>query len=183
MNPKKLLILLAFTSIALCLLPNATIKVKTNHLTTHPHTLQDFKNQLAGPPKSGYCEKSRSNLYYISNRYWCGGSTNNLIIFYVNVTFAVGVSAANYSFDLPSNFGLGGYSMMDGEAKVVEKANIQSSRELNFWQTLHRGVHTLEVYGAENCCDQATRWTFLVDNITYSFNVHNLNSFNIECPG
>jgi len=55
-----------------------------------------------------------TNLYHVSNRHFCHTSTKTLIVFYVNVTFSVSVKSANYSFDLPSNFGLGGCSYMDG---------------------------------------------------------------------
>ena len=128
----RLLFFLLTTTFTLSQLTNSSIHVKTNHLETHPHTLQDFKDQLAGKPVAGYCERDLTNLYTISNRHWCYRGKDNLIIFYVNVTFGVGVKA-NYSFDLPSNFGLGGYSLMDGEIQVTEKANLANTRELNFW--------------------------------------------------
>ena len=114
---KKLLFLTLATSLAICILPNSTIYVKTNNLNATPHELQDFKDQLAGKPKPGYCERKLNNLYYVSNKAWCGGSTDRNIVYYVNVTFSLAVGKHNYSFTLPSNFGFGGISMIDGVIK------------------------------------------------------------------
>ena len=50
MNLRKLTLLLVILNTIICSLPNATIFVKTNHLVHHPHSLQDFKDELAGEP-------------------------------------------------------------------------------------------------------------------------------------
>ena len=61
-----------------------------------------------------------------------------------------------YSFRTPTDFGLGGFSLMDGQMMVQETSDIWeggSSTKLDFSTTLNRGMHVLELFGAEGCCD------------------------------
>ena len=51
-----------------------------------------------------------------------------------------------------------------------------NAMHLNFEVKLTKGVHVLEVYGAELCCDGLTTWKFKRNNTAWLlFNVYNLN--------
>ena len=98
----------------------------------------------------------------VSNQALCGrGASKKNVGFYYRVTFANGYNNAKWSFRTPTDFGLGGVSMMDG--KVMKKSTSDiwqngKSTKLNFEVTLNKGNHILELYGAESCCDGQTTW-------------------------
>jgi hypothetical protein len=53
--------------------------------------------------------------------------------------------------------------MMDGKTMKSHKKDIWSggkATQLNFISVLTAGQHTLEVYGAESCCDGTAKWAF-----------------------
>jgi hypothetical protein len=77
--------------------------------------------------------------------------------------FPVGKDGMEYSFRLPTDFGLGGISMLDGAEMKRETSDIWeggSSTKLDFTATLDRGNHYILVYGSEGCCDGTTSWSF-----------------------
>ncbi len=53
--------------------------------------------------------------------------------------------------------------------------------DYNFNVTLMEGMHVLEIYGAEGCCDGQTSWAFAVDNSEWlDFTTENLNMFRYQ---
>jgi hypothetical protein len=134
---------------------------------------------MAKPSPKGYCEKQVTYMMYVSNRRLCGGKINRNIGFYYKVTFTVGQDGDNYNFKIPNDFGLGGVSMLDGKTMKVYKKDMWAggkATQLNFAATLNAGLHTLEVYGAEGCCDGTARWYFQVNGGKWlDFTVGNLD--------
>jgi hypothetical protein len=63
----------------------------------------------------GYCEKFVTHMNYVSNRKLCGGSVNKNIGFYFKVTFTVFEDDEAYVWKIPTDFGHGGVSMIDGK--------------------------------------------------------------------
>ena len=56
--------------------------------------------------------------------------------------------------------------MIDGKIIKNHKKDIWSggkATQLNFVTELDKGMHTLEVYGAEGCCDGVAKWQFQVN--------------------
>ena len=54
----------------------------------------------------------------------------------------------------------------------------QDSTALDFCATLTKGNHLIEMYGAEDCCDQETSWSFQVDDGEWlDFTTENLDTF------
>ena len=52
---------------------------------------------------------------------------------------------------------------MDGKMMKQETGDIWSdgnSDKLDFVTNLTEGMHYLEIYGAEGCCDGTTKWSF-----------------------
>jgi hypothetical protein len=91
------------------------------------------------------------------------------------------MNGTTYSFKTPTDFGHGGLTMMDGKIMKQHKKNIWEggkSTKLDFSVTLDEGMHYLEIYGAERCCDGTTRWSFKVNSSKwYSFTTKNLNIY------
>lgn len=103
----------------------------------------------------GYCAKHVSSVGAMSNRRLCGGKTNRNIGWWYKVTFSANEGDV-YSFKLPVDFGFGGVSVLDGKFMKVERKDIWGkgrASNLNFEARMTAGMHTLEVYGAETCCD------------------------------
>jgi len=72
-----------------------------------------FKAHMQSEPTQGYCERNDlNNMNQVSNQAICGGSKRD-IAFHFTVEFSVN-QAALYSFKVPTDFGFGGYSLMDG---------------------------------------------------------------------
>jgi hypothetical protein len=52
------------------------------------------------------------------------------------------------------------------------------SNKLDFSKTFNKGNHMIEIYGAEGCCDETTRWSFRVNNCDWlDFTTENLNFY------
>jgi hypothetical protein len=71
--------------------------------------------------------------------------------------------------------------MMDGKVMKQETKDIWASgrsTKLNIKVKLDGGMHVLEVYGAEGCCDGTTTWKFKVNSGKWEdFTVTNLNRY------
>jgi hypothetical protein len=96
----------------------------------------------------------------VSNKAICKGVSSNAGYYY-KITFPTGDDGTTYSFKLPNDFGLGGMSILDGKVMKTETKDMWhggNAGHLNFKATINAGMHTLEVYGAEKCCDGTTRW-------------------------
>jgi hypothetical protein len=131
-------------SISSCLFPKNAI----SHLGA-------LKAAMQKKPSKGYCEKIVPSMAKVSNRILCGGVNRN-VGYYYKVSFPVGENGTQYSFKLPTDFGLGGVSILDGKIMKQESKDIWNSgraTQLNFAANLTAGQHVLEVYGAEGCCD------------------------------
>jgi hypothetical protein len=114
----------------------------------------------------------------VSNNYLCKGVKKN-VGFYYKITFPVCNDGSLYRFMVPTDFGRGGISMMDGKVIRSTKSNIWQggrSKKLDFSIKLNRGNHVLELYGSEGCCDGTTSWKFAVGKSKWmTFSTNNLN--------
>jgi hypothetical protein len=59
----------------------------------------------------------------VSNKQLCGGVNKN-VGYYYKVSFPVGENGTEYSFKIPTDFGLGGLSLLDGKIMKQESKNI-----------------------------------------------------------
>jgi len=160
---------------------DATISVKTVKFNKNAiKNLGALKSAMQKQSQKGYCKKVVPSMAQVSNKKLCGGVNRN-VGYYYKVSFPVGQNGTEYSFRLPTDFGLGGVSMLDGKIMKQESKDIWSSgraTNLNFAITLNAGQHVLEVYGAEGCCDGTTKWQFAVNKGTWmEFTSVNLNRF------
>jgi hypothetical protein len=56
--------------------------------------------------------------------------------------------------------------MLDGKIMKQEIKNIWEggkSKKLDYSVTLTEGMHVIEIFGAERCCDGTTKWSFSVE--------------------
>jgi hypothetical protein len=71
------------------------------------------------------------------------------------------------------------FELLDGKTMKTYSKDIwagATKTKLNFAATLTAGVHVLEVYGAEGCCDGTSRWYFQVnDGKWLDFTIDNLD--------
>jgi len=143
-------------------LTSTTMEVKTTKFTKN--AIKDFgklKAAMQKPSPKGYCEKSVQHMKSVSNRKLCGGSNARNIGYYFRTTFPVGTNGLKYSFKTPTDFGYGGLVMLDGKIMKQERNGIWQggkSTKLDFTIELSSGMHVLEYYGSENCCDGVTSW-------------------------
>ncbi len=85
------------------------------YIKTIPYTstmignLGGFKDSLAAPSPSGYCEKNVDNMLAVGNQALCGGGARD-VGFYFKVTFPVANDGDSYAFKTPTDFGYGGLS-------------------------------------------------------------------------
>jgi len=116
----------------------------------------------------------------VSNKALCGG-TNRNVGYYYRVAFPVGTDKTTYSFKTPTDFGHGGVVFMDGKMVKQYKSDIWQggkSTKLDLTVTLDKGMHYLEIYGAEGCCDGTTRWSFSFNGGKWMiFTTRNLNVY------
>jgi hypothetical protein len=63
-------------------------------------------------------------------------------------------------FNIPVDFGYGGYSVFDGVTMKEFRGDIWGSDPLAFTTTVSPGLHVLEVIGGEGCCDGEQEWSF-----------------------
>jgi len=110
---------------------------------------------------NGYCQKDMNNMNSVSNQRICGGVARD-IGFYFKVDFSVDARRL-VSFTIPTDFGFGGISVLDGEVQKNYGSDMWSggrATQLNFNAQVEKGDHTLELMGGEGCCDGTTRWSF-----------------------
>jgi hypothetical protein len=140
---------------------DAVISVKTVKFNKNAiKYLGDLKSAMQKKSTRGYCEKIVPFMAQVSNQKLCGGVNRN-VGYYYKVSFPVGENGTQYNFRMPTDFGLGGVSILDGKIMKQESKDIwQSGRatQLNFAANLTAGQHVLEIYGAEGCCDGTTKW-------------------------
>jgi hypothetical protein len=129
----------------------------------------------------GYCQKAVQHMNAVSNRKLCGGNTARNIGYYFRTTFPVGTNGLKYTFKTPTDFGHGGLVMLDGKIMKQERNDVWQggrSTKLDFTIELSAGMHVIEHYGAEGCCDGVTKWTFAVNGgKQMAWTVENFNKF------
>ena len=122
-------------------------------------------------------------MLQVGNQALCGGVNSN-VGFYYRVVFPVGTEGDKYAFHLPTDFGNGGFSLVDGEIMAWDTEDIWdggNSEKLNFEKTFTRGNHILELFGGEGCCDGTTSWAFNVNNKGWEdFTTYNLDMYMIN---
>ncbi len=111
-----------------------SIYFKTVFLGSNPNTLEEFRKELAVESTDGYCERSLQNMNHISNHNVCAGGKNN-IAFQYKVTFSSD-DTREISFKVPSDFGYGGYSLMDGEVMKEYRKDMWKKDPLAFKTTV-----------------------------------------------
>jgi hypothetical protein len=77
------------------------------------------------------------------------------------------MNGTKYTFRTPVDFGYGGLSMIDGKIMKQQVKSIWEggkSKKLDYTVTLDQGMHAIELYGAEKCCDGTTKWSFSVQS-------------------
>ena len=80
------------------------------------HALENFellKDALRRKPSAGYCEAVVSDMLSVSNQALCDGSSE-FVGYYFRTSFPVQNNGTKYSFRLPTDFGWGGVSILDG---------------------------------------------------------------------
>jgi len=169
-------------------LTGSSFYVKTFQWKTNMVSNVAAFNQAIKTKKStkGYCENSKIvSLTKLSNKALCKGVNKN-IGFYYRVNFPVCADKLSWKFRVPTDFGLGGMALIDGKIMKQDKSDIWrsgKSTQLDFGVTLNRGMHILEVKGAESCCDGTTQWQFQVDNGKWlDFTKANMDNVWKNCP-
>lgn len=128
---------------------------------------------LATPAGSGYCDASPAAWNGLSNQTNCGGGATN-IAFHMGATFSVSPAQAGvWNFRIGPDFGLGGALFVDGVAVDFKATDMwwngnydDPSQLLTASLNLGAGVHVVEAYGAEACCDGAQQAQYLAPGRT-----------------
>merc|ERR1719498_2205818 len=114
----------------------------------------------------GYCSKELSEVNRYSNQIVCGGGRKN-IAYKFEITFMVDVPG-QWEFDFNVDFGWGGVVTFDG-VRAPEgyhpgdhwwSGQYSKALPLDFIHDFSTGLHTMEVFGAEGCCDGASNIRF-----------------------
>jgi hypothetical protein len=126
----------------------------------------------SGKPGRGYCQKELDTLDYRNSETCKEGSTRGStrnIGFDIIVNFMEKRKSSTWHFDFGVDFGMGGVIYVDNQ--LVEShggdiwwaRNEQHANHLGFTHTFTEGEHTLEIIGAEKCCDGPSRVKFCSD--------------------
>jgi hypothetical protein len=126
----------------------------------------------------------QTDMTSVSNKDFCGSeASSNNIGFYFRTVFPVGSNDMLYSFHLPVDFGHGGVAFLDGGVQTYMFEDTYNTPDYNFDVYLNEGMHVLEIYGAEGCCDGVTSWAFAVHGGDWiEFTAENLNMFKFPIP-
>ena len=123
-------------------------------------------------PPAGYFFQTIPVWNDVSNS-TAGGVDENLA-YHDSVTFTVtGATEGTWSFRIGVDFGYGGALLVDGQALQTQDHDMwwagsysNPSQYLAGSIFLSPGTHTLDVYGAENCCDGAIQGQYLEPGAT-----------------
>ena len=119
-------------------------------------------------PTAGYCDATVASFTGLSNQSVCGGSNVNLA-FHFGVDFNLtGGQAGDFSLRVGPDFGLGGAVFLDGQLLGVRTTDMwwagsygSASQFFEFDSlALLTGLHHLDIYGLEACCDGAQEAQF-----------------------
>lgn len=103
---------------------DSTISVKTVSFNKNAIShLGALKKAMERKSTKGYCEKIVPAMSKVSNKQLCGGVNRN-VGYYYKVNFPVGEDKTKYAFKLPTDFGLGGLSILDGKIMKQESKDI-----------------------------------------------------------
>ena len=117
---------------------------------------------------AGYCDATVASFTGLSNQSVCGGSNVNLA-FHFGVDFNLtGGQAGDFSLRVGPDFGLGGAVFLDGQLLGVRTTDMwwsgsygSASQFFEFDSlALLTGLHHLDIYGLEACCDGAQEAQF-----------------------
>jgi hypothetical protein len=162
---------------------STTMEIKTTSFNQNTlKNLDKLKQAMKKDSPAGFCGmKAVEGMTQVSNRKLCGGNQGRNIGFYYRTTFPVGTNGLKYSFKMPSDFGHGGIVYLDGKIMKEYSKDIWQggkSTMLDFEAELASGMHVLEIWGAEGCCDGVTAWSFSVNGDKYlAWTVENFNKF------
>lgn len=118
-----------------------------------------WQSASASYPYYGYCNGGVTplSLNGLSNHTLCGSTTS--IISHVAVPFTT-TAAGSWHFEVGPDYGHGSEMIVDGAVvstrwyDIYSGGNLDNTGEiLDATVTLPAGAHTLEIYGAEPCCD------------------------------
>ena len=118
-----------------------------------------WQSASASYPYWGYCNGGVTplSLNGLSNQSLCG--SNSSIISHVVVPFTT-TAAGSWHFEVGPDYGHGSEMVVDGAVvstrwyDIYSSGNLDNTGEiLDATVTLPAGAHTMEIYGAEPCCD------------------------------
>jgi len=134
--------------------------------TRTTESVRNFVNRVRGAKtRQGYCQKELEKLEY-RNSATCSGGKRNHIGFDIVVEFEEQRESSEWHFDIGVDFGLGGVIFVDGQQVSAYRGDIwwrrseNHANHLGFNYTFSQGQHTLELLGAEKCCDGPSRVKF-----------------------
>ncbi len=124
-------------------------------------------------PPAGYTFQSVASWNNISNS-GTGGGVNQNIAYHDTATFTVYASdAGTWNFRTGIDFGYGGTLIVNGHELQTQASDMwwndnyyHPSQYLQGSLYLAAGTYTLNVYGAENCCDGGTQGQYLAPGQT-----------------
>jgi hypothetical protein len=148
--------------------PFPSIKLKTGPMNSKPDaaTFEAAVNAAVNTAASGYCSKELTSVDRYNNAITCGGGNTN-IAYKFEIMFMVDVPG-QWEFDFNVDFGWGGVVTFDG-VRAPEgyhsgdhwwSHNLDRALPLDFIHDFSTGLHMMEVYGAEGCCDGASNIRF-----------------------
>jgi hypothetical protein len=103
----------------------------------------------------------------VSNQKLCSSKTQKNIGYFYVIEFFVLHNKLVYEFILPTDFGNGGFTIVDKKMIKQMKATKPSDAGLSFKMQFNKGKHTIIVGGAEKCCDGMTSWKFRVNGAAW----------------
>lgn len=109
---------------------------------------------------TGYCTVSNPDMNGYKNSNMCSGGTTSNIGYKITASFNL-AETTTMKFDFNVDFGWGGIVYFDGAAHLEGfqsgnmwwSGNYAVPMSLDLEQELAAGDHTVEIYGAEGCCD------------------------------
>jgi hypothetical protein len=157
----------------------AKIMVKTFKFTKNPmENFNVFLQEIKKKSSKGYCEKLVNSMTQVSNQKLCGSKVNRNIGFFYVVEFFVMHNKLVYEFNLPTDFGNGGFAIIDEKMVRQVKSTRPKDAGLSFKVQLNKGKHTMILGGAEKCCDATTAWKFRVNGADWL----DFTSVNLDTP-
>jgi hypothetical protein len=148
--------------------PFPSIKLRTGPMSAKPNDagFECAVNSAVNQGGSGYCSKELASVGNYNNRIVCGGGNRN-IAYKFEIMFEVKVPGT-WEFDFNVDFGWGGVVTFDGERAPEGyhsgdhwwAGQYGRALPLDFTHEFSIGLHTMEVFGAEGCCDGASNIRF-----------------------